>query len=145
VKSGQRNIFNILKPGVSRKTQRIFAALIWSVVGIFLMLRGGGFLLQVQALWLAVVGVAIGCGKSIFMLDKSARKNIARIESLADGSCIGGVYSLKMWLLVGLMVALGITLRHSSAPREIVGVIYVAIGWALFFSSRLLWQNVLNR
>jgi len=134
-------IYERLKPGVPRRVHQITAAMIWSLVGIFLMIRGAGFLLEVQALWLAAVGILIGTGKSLFMLDKSARKNISRIAALNDGRCIGGVYSWKMWLLVGCMIFLGITLRKSSLPREIVGVIYVAIGWSLFFSSRLLWQS----
>lgn len=136
------NYLKKLKPGVPRHIHGIFVALIWSVVGVFLMLRGGVFLLAVDSLWLSVVGILIGSVKSLFMLDKSAIKNILRLQELTDGSCIGGVYSLKMWLLVGGMILLGIALRKSSLPREIVGVVYVAIGWGLFFSSRLLWKNV---
>jgi hypothetical protein len=130
------------KPGVPVRAHRIFAASIWTVVGILLMFRGGAFLVSGDAVWLIAVAVLVGTGKSFLMLDKSARKNINRLAGLEDGACLGGVYSVKMWGLVACMILLGRLLRSSSLPVEVIGVIYVAIGWALFFSSRLLWRNI---
>lgn len=136
------SILKKMKPGAAPKTHGIVAASVWSIVGISLMIRGGFFLLSANSLWLCMVAILIGTGKSLLMLDKSARKNILRINSLKNGTCVGGIYSVKMWILVLCMVFLGRALRMSSVPQEIVGVIYVAIGWGLFFSSRLLWKNV---
>lgn len=131
-----------LKPGVSARTHNIVAAFIWSAVGIMLLVRGSLFLRGVQQLWLILPAIAIGSVKSIFMLDKTARKNLRRLAAKPDGSCLGGVYSFKMWGLIALMIFFGWMLRTSSAPRELVGIVYAAIGWALFFSSRILWKNV---
>lgn len=130
------------KPGVSLKTHHIAAAVIWSSVGIMLLIRGGLFLHSVHQLWLLLPAIAIGTAKSVFMLDKAARKNLRRLANKADGACLGGVYSIKMWGLIALMIFLGWMLRTSSAPRELVGIVYAAIGWALFFSSRLLWKSL---
>ena len=132
------------KPGASLRTHHRLAASIWSLVGIMLMTRGGLFLHGVGRMWLFLPAVAIGTCKSLFMLDKAARKNLTRLSGKENGDCLGGVYSAKMWLLVVMMMGLGVFLRRSGIPGEWVGTIYVAIGWALFFSSRILWQRALR-
>lgn len=85
--------------------------------------------------------LVVGTIKSLFLLDRSARKNIARILDFADGTCLGGVYSWKMWAMVACMMIGGRLLRHSLVPAFWVGALYTAVGWALFLSSRLLWQQ----
>jgi len=132
------------KPGASLRTHHFLAASIWSLVGIFLMTRGYFFLHAVGRTWLFLPAVIVGTGKSIFLLDKSARKNLDRLSGKIDGDCLGGVYSVKMWGLVALMMFLGWLLRRSGLPFEFVGSFYVAIGCALFFSSRLLWRRAIR-
>jgi len=132
------------KPGASLRTHHFLAASIWSLVGIFLMTRGALFLHTTGKLWLAIPAIGVGTGKSIFLLDNAARKNLGRLSGKADGDCLGGVYSIKMWLLVAMMMGLGWFLRRSGLPAEFIGIFYVAIGWALFFSSRLLWQRAIH-
>lgn len=132
------------KPGASLRTHHFLAATIWSLVGIFLMTRGGLFLHAAGLLWLFLPSIVVGTFKSIFLLDKSARRNLSRLAGKEDGDCLGGVYSIKMWGLVGMMMGLGWLLRRSGLPAEFVGVFYVSIGWALFFSSRLLWQQAIR-
>jgi len=129
------------KPGVSLRTHYTVAAFIWSAVGLMLLIRGGGYLLDVGALWLLVPAIAIGTCKSLLILDKSARKNLNRLSQKEDGSCLGGVYSPVMWGLILAMMIMGILLRRSGLPREYLGIFYGAIGWALLFSSRLLWGH----
>jgi hypothetical protein len=46
-----------------------------------------------------------------------------------------------MWAMVVGMMLGGRLLRNSSVPPLAVGVIYLAVGWALLLSSRLLWQE----
>ena len=132
------------KPGASLRTHHFLAASIWSLVGIFLMTRGYFFLHAVSGVWLFLPAVIVGTCKSIYLLDKSALKNLARLSGKINGDCLGGVYSVKMWGLVAMMMCLGWLLRRSGLPFEFVGSFYVAIGWALFFSSRLLWQRAIR-
>ncbi len=129
-----------LKPGASTRTNLLVAALMWSFIGLYLMVRG--YLLD-PALSGIFLGLALGLGtvKAFLVIGRAARKNIARIVARPDGMCIGGVYSWRMWGMVVCMMIGGRLLRNSAVPSLIVGVIYVAVGWALLLSSRLIWQE----
>lgn len=121
-------------------THLLVAALLWSLIGIYLvvrgvLLRGGG------PLWLPVLAVMTGIGKSWLVLDGVARKNLSRIVAKEERSCLGGVYSWRMWGFIVLMMLLGRLLRISGLAGWIVGMLYLAVGTALFWSSRLLWQR----
>nr|MBF0221475.1 hypothetical protein [Desulfobulbaceae bacterium] len=135
-------MFRKFKPGVSLRTHHIVAASIWSGVGLMLLFRGGLYLIETRSQWVLVLAVVIGTLKSLFILDKSARKNLERISVKKDGACLGGVYSVKMWVMILAMIIMGKLLRSSGLPAELIGGLYAAIGWALLFSSRLLWVYV---
>ncbi len=128
-----------LRPNASVTAHLIVAATIWTVVGLSLILRGTLWLNAIDRLWIVLPALVLGTLKALFMLDRSAKKNIDRILSSRDGKCIGGVYSIKTWLLVLLMMLAGCLLRNSSLPKEFLGLFYVSIGWALVFSSRNAW------
>jgi hypothetical protein len=104
------------------------------------MFRGTSWLLAVERLWIIVPALIAGTLKSLFFLDNTARKGVHRILEMADGTCLGAVYSIRTWLLVLVMMGSGMVLRQSTLPRELLGGLYVAIGWALFYSSRHAWQ-----
>lgn len=128
------------KPGVDKRVHLLLSAFLWTAVGIFLMLRGGQWLLAAGQIWLILPAVVLGSGKSLLILDRTARKSIHRILHFGDNTCLGAVYSFRTWLLVLAMIGLGIFLRQSALPRVLLGFIYIAIGWALFLSSRLAWR-----
>ena len=131
--------FSRFKPNASRSVHLFVAASIWSVVGLSLMLRGTIWLNGIERLWIVLPALLIGTFKSLFMLDKSAKKIIGRIITTRDGRCLGGVYSIKTWLLVMVMMTAGYLMRTSSLPIEFLGLFYVSIGWGLLFSSRNAW------
>lgn len=128
------------KPGVHRKTHLLLAASLWSCIGVFLVGRGTLWLLDADLLFLAFPGIVLGFLKSHFILDKTAVKSIDRILHLQDGTCLGAVYSKKTWLLVLAMMGMGYLLRQSPLPRPLLGVLYITVGWALFWSSRNGWR-----
>ena len=107
-----------------------------------LIFRGISWLTSVARLWIIIPALIAGTMKSLFILDHSARKGVHRILEMADGTCLGAVYSARTWVLILFMIASGMALRHSSLPRELLGGLYVAIGWALFFSSRHAWKHI---
>lgn len=129
------------KPGASCSAHLFVAAAMWTVVGLGLMARGTIWLISIGQLWIVLPALCVGGLKSYFMLDRSAKKSIKRILESRDGKCIGGVYSVKTWLLVLLMMLAGCLLRNSSLPREFLGLFYVSIGWGLFLSSRIAWAS----
>jgi len=127
------------KPNAPRSVHLFVAASLWSVVGLSLISRGVIWLIGIERLWIVLPALLIGTAKSFFMLDKSARKSIDRIIKTRDGRCLGGVYSIKTWLLVMVMMTAGYLMRTSSLPKEFLGLFYVSIGWGLLFSSRNAW------
>ncbi len=127
------------KPGASISTHLMLAALIWFVVGFFLMVNGFFLISLAERSWLIFLGLTLGTAKGFFILDRVARKNIKRIHGFERKICIGSVYSYKTWLLVIMMIVVGRTLRLTVLPGEVVGVIYLAVGCGLMLSSRLMW------
>ena len=49
--------------------------------------------------------------------------------------CIFSFMSWKSYLIVVVMMTMGITLRHSSIPKQYLAIMYIAIGGALAISS----------
>ena len=129
-----------LKPNASRSAHLFVAASLWTVVGVSLMSRGIVWLGAIDKPWIILPALLLGTLKSSFMLDRSAKKSIDRIIATRDGRCLGGVYSVKTWLLVLLMMTAGCLMRNSTLPKEFLGLFYVSIGWGLLFSSRHAWS-----
>ena len=129
-----------LKPGASIRTNLLIAALMWSFIGLYLMVRGS-LLVEVFSGIFFALALGIGTLKARLLIERSARKNIARIVARPDGMCLGGVYSWRMWGMVVCMMLGGRLLRNSFVPPQVVSVIYIAVGWALLLSSRFIWQE----
>ncbi len=132
------------KPNVSVKTRIFLAALLWSCIGLMLLWRGGNAVVGTGREWLLPVSLLVGSLKSWAILDRVASKNMTRIFDKGEYSCLGGVYSWKTWLLVMGMIILGRLLRASSLQVWLVGLIYVTVGWSLFWSSRKVWVKLRN-
>ena len=129
-----------LKPGASIRTHLFTASLMWSFIGVYLMLRGYAVLAAESGL-LFLGALGAGALKSRLILDRAAGKNVARVRGKHDGSCLGGVYSWRMWGLVACMMLGGRVLRLHFGASLPVGALYVAVGFALLLSSRLIWRQ----
>jgi len=105
------------------------------------MVRGWGWIGSGKARLLVLLALAIGTAKSLLVLDKTSMRLQDRIHTFADSTCLGAVYSWKTWLLVLLMMGSGIAMRRLTDPGMVIGTLYMAIGWALLFSSRRGWQG----
>jgi hypothetical protein len=136
-----RQTLTRFKPGVPQRVHLLLAALLWTGIGTVLMMRGTWWLVDSGWTWLFLPALALGTLKSLFILDRTAKRSLDRILRLADGTCLGAVYSFKTWMVVVLMVGSGYALRHSTLPKSLLGVAYVTIGWALFMSSRHAWLS----
>jgi hypothetical protein len=129
------------KPGVSIRSHYFLAAMIWSLVGLGLLSRGFLLLHQIGQYAVLALALVLGTLKAVFVLQRSAGKNMERISRFQGRTCFGAVFSIKAWLLVLLMILLGRWLRSSGCPPVYVGLLYAAVGWALLFSSRVIWRE----
>jgi hypothetical protein len=136
---------------VSRETHLKLAFLLWGLVGTGLLIAGGIFLFggrtmseldpakgtpgMAEGIGL-LIALIFGFAKGNFVLPKVAQKNIARIEQLPERSPFYMTFSLKSWLLILVMILIGRTIRFLGAPSLVIGVIYVAVGFALALGSR---------
>jgi hypothetical protein len=130
------------KPAAAMSTQLMLACLMWATVGSALAAVGARWLwasAPIAAPWIAAGCVAIGVIKSRLVLDRAAQRVVGRILARGDGRCLGGFLSLRTWGLVILMMAGGRLLR-STLAHGIVGPLYLAVGTALFLSSRISWR-----
>jgi hypothetical protein len=135
-----------LVPIASRRTQLLLAGLMWTAVGV--MLPTLGLVWDVQGYGLlglvfAAPFLAVGLLKSK-ILDRISGATIEHIRSRDPEGPFLGFLPLRSWLLIGLMMVTGATLRHflvGGAPRAWLGFVYVAVGSALLISSRKLWRG----
>jgi len=135
-----RDRLSNLKPGVSPRTLLFCAALLWTAIGLLLVQRGTQYLVPHGSFWLVLAAVGLGSLKSRFILDRAAKRGVERIRRFSDNTCIGAVYSWKTWLVVLAMAVFGLIVRGGSIPGYIVGIVCVAVGWALIGSSRFGWK-----
>lgn len=127
-------------PAVHIQTRIFVAALFWSGIGVMLLGRGVLAVVGSGHEWWLVAALLLGCIKSRLILDRVVRRNMERLRALDGARCIGGIYSVKTWLLVVAMIVLGRGLRMSPLPLWITGLIYATVGSGLFWSSRVGWR-----
>jgi hypothetical protein len=132
---------------VSRKTQLLFAASMWTLVGCGLLGFGLKWLLSSESEWiwiLLLVAVVVGGAKGFFILRKSALRTIKRIEARPEGSGILGIFSLGTWIIIGVMITGGRYLRTSGLAEEFLGTLYASVGVALIIGSTYSWRAYFN-
>jgi len=126
-----------IKPGIAKRWLVFMAGVIWLVVGI--RLSGMAF----QWLWdypgnafvFLLPALAVLYLKYQYVFIKFDKKNIARIEELPEKACAFAFLSWKGYLLITVMMALGITLRHTTLPREYLSILYLGVGMTLIVAS----------
>lgn len=126
-----------IKPGVPKKVLPVIAGVMWAGVGIMLSIWAYHWLSVYKGSpWLfAASGVVVALLVHRFGFSKIVFKNLGRIEHLPEKPCVFSFISWKSYLIIIIMVSMGITLRHSSLPKQYLSIIYIGIGVALFLSS----------
>jgi hypothetical protein len=142
------NWLEVCKPSASVRVHVLLATLMWTIVGLFLFVRGVINMMilpeTVNPLWL-IVATFIGVLKGRLIFDKTAERVISRILSREGDRCLGGFLSFKSWGMILFMILLGMSLRVSPLPGVLVWGVYVAVGAGLFFSSRLFWKELISQ
>ena len=130
--------FQRYKPAVKKHVLLWLAGILWIGVGVML--------LSFAYSWLSVnqggnnlVFVSIGTLAALLIHHlgflKVVDKNLGRILPMEGKRCAFSFMSWKSYLLVVLMVAMGIGLRHSPIPKPYLAMVYIGIGLALILSS----------
>lgn len=134
-----------LKPRASVRVQLHLAALVWLVGASILGVRGVVYLARSHwAAWLIAVGLVLGVVKGHLLLERVARKAVARIKERGNEKCLFGFFSWRSWLLVAVMMGGGIVLRNSGAPYEFLGVLYAAVATALVYGDITYWRTIVS-
>ena len=126
------------KPGVSRRVLLLVAGITWIGTAILLNAISYAWLRNEKpqaALLAALAGVVCALFIHHFGFLRIVDKNLGRIGTMEGKRCLFAFMAWKSYLLVMVMIAMGVLLRHSPAPRLYLAVLYTAIGTALFLSS----------
>ena len=126
------------KPAVPKKWLVAIAGVLWSAVGIGLCRLAVKWLWVLnlpKALVFAGVGVTIAVVVNVFMFSRIANKNIARIDCYSKKGCVFAFQAWRSYLIIMVMIAMGIFLRHSAFPRPYLALLYTSMGGALFLAS----------
>lgn len=127
-----------MRPFIRREFLLLISGVIWIAIGLLLnryayvWLADGLF----DRTYLYVLGgAALALVIHHFGFLRVVDKNLGRMRKLDSKTCAFAFMSWKSYLLVALMMGLGIALRESSLPRNILSVLYIGIGSALILSS----------
>lgn len=125
------------RPSADKTVLLFVAALMWLGVGFFLLSKAYAWLHPAigHAMPPAVVGALGALAIHHFGFLRVVDKNLARILPMEGKRCLFSFLSWKSYLMVMVMIAMGIALRHSPIPRPYLAVLYIAIGLALILSS----------
>ncbi len=135
---GMKSKLRQLKPAVSRRTLLLLAGLVWIGVGAMLLSFAAGWLRAghpAHLYGLVAGGVIAGLLIHHFGFLKVVDKNLDRILPMVGTRCVFSFMPWRSYLVVGLMMAMGIGLRHSPIPKPYLAVLYLGIGLGLVLSS----------
>jgi hypothetical protein len=114
---------------------------IWLAGGVVLCMMGLTRLMQapdnapvIMAVTL-LASIAIGIAKGKFVLGKTAARNLDRLNTLVTPQKPINVYSVRSWVMIGLMIGISILLNLGGVPLLWRGAINMGIGMALIVSS----------
>ena len=133
-----------LNPAVPRHWLFAIAALTWTAVGVLLCGRAlvwldpfplrTNVLLETGSVCLAGIGYFYGFSKAV-------QRNIDRIHGLPDSACAFAFTAWKGYLMIGLMVTIGMTLRNSPIPKYYLAIPYTAMGGMLLIGAAKLFRQ----
>ncbi len=125
-------------PAVDKKILILLAGLMWCGVGVMLIryavLWLSAFSIKEQVFYY-LIGFTAAMPIHFLGFIRIARKNLRRLMPMEVKKCVFSFMTWKSYLIVLFMVSLGITLRHSSLPKQYLSIVYNGIGLALFLSG----------
>jgi hypothetical protein len=126
------------KPAVGKGMLLLLSGFMWIAVGVMLLNYAYHWLEEESgrtALFLAVAGLLCSLVIHHFGFLKVVDKNLARILPMKGKRCLFAFQPWKSYLIILVMIAMGIGLRHSPIPKPYLSILYIGIGMALILSS----------
>ncbi len=133
-----KKFLDALKPIVSRHWLFLLAGVMWTGVGIMLLVRAWIWLSAMPTGWeigLILVSAVIAVLFYKFMFTNTVAKNIRRVCELPDPVCLFAFNSPKGYILIVFMITLGVLLRRSGLDTRILALVYASMGGALLLAS----------
>lgn len=130
--------FKKLNPKADKKYLIIIAGIMWCGVGIMLNAFAAEWLFAFHRPGVPVyafAGIVLAMPIHFFGFLKLADKNINRLLPLKEKRCVFSFITWKSYFTIIIMMTLGITLRHSTIPKQDLAIIYIGIGLGLFLSG----------
>lgn len=143
----------------------LISGLVWFGIGIYLLQLGFNLLLEgahnpiyidqypllkalapytgsfeAAIILLVVIALLIGYYKGRYVLGKSARRGVNRILTFSNPAPFHYIYSAKYYILLGSMVALGISIKFMGLSHDVRGLIDTIIGSALINGSMIYFR-----
>ncbi len=133
------SFLRIINPGIPKRHLLLVAAVVWTFAGGMLLFRGVSILRYYNT---PNVPQEIGCVIAgvffyLFMFAKISATHIHRILNLpAERPGIFSFFNRRSYILMGLMICCGISLRMSGiVPIEYLALFYIAMGTPLLLSA----------
>jgi hypothetical protein len=140
------------KPAVRNTFLLFLAGIVWECVGIMLLILAYSWLSKasnINAYLYAGAGVLLALLVHHLGFLKIVDKNSQRILQMDGKKCLFSFIPWKSYLIIAIMVAMGVLLRHSSIPKKELAILYIGIGLALILSSlryiRLLYREIIRQ
>ena len=127
-----------IKPAAGKNTLIFLSGLMWVAVGSLMLSFSVDWLRssrQNHTLLMAGLGFAAALVIHHFGFLKIVDKNLGRISLMKDQPCVFSFMTWKSYIIVAIMMAMGILLRHSPIPKPYLSVLYIGIGLSLILSS----------
>ena len=123
---------------IPRRYLFVLAGIFWTIAGVILCGRAFTWLEHLPLrteLVLESLSAAFAVLFYTFLFVRIVRRNISRIGQLPERASIFSFTAWQGYLMIGGMIALGITLRHSPIPKTYLAVAYTTMGIALLIGS----------
>lgn len=108
-------------------------------------LIGFGMEAEQAAILLIALGLFIGYLKGKYVLAKSALKGIERILQFPSPVSLQRIYSKKYYILLGGMLAMGLSIKFFGFQLDVRGFVDVTIGSALINGSMVYFRQAFFR
>ncbi len=127
------------KPAVAKDVLLLIAGITWEGVGVMLLILAFSWLYKasdINPYLYAFAGILLALLVHHFGFLKIVDKNLDRILQMdLKKKCFFSFVPTRSYLLIIVMIAMGITLRHSMIPKYYLAILYIGIGLALILSS----------